>query len=230
MAGLIARLSQVFGASDKQQSSDAAGDARDQQIELLQQVRRGAAEVAASRRALAQQQQELAAQMDTLTLTAKRAVERGRSELAREALARKHGLAAQLSALEAQHDQLQREEEQLVITSTRLQAKLDAIATRQRRDLAQMSAAEAQQRVAAAIDSMSDQLGAAEGAVQAGAASVAASQELLQVEPAVGIDDGVSAELAAIHAEVAQQAADAAQTNYQQPGGAGGQIQDEWGS
>lgn len=215
--GLFDRIARAFGSSEK---PPGPAQVDDQQVDLLQQVRRGAAEVAVSRRALAQQISAIVKQLDSMTITARRAVEQGQTELAREALARKQGLAAQLTALEAQHDQLQREEERLVITSTRLQAKLDAIRARQHSDGARLAAAEAQQRVQAAFE-----------AVQESQASVAATDALLQApEPVDQSAAAVAAELAAIQTEVAQRGAEAgAGGEYHQPGQAGGQIQDEWG-
>lgn len=231
MAGLIDRITRAFGAS-KTAPADVAAEADDRQAELLQQVRRAAAEVAASRRTLAGQMTSIASQMDTLTVTARRAVEQGRSELAREALARKQGLAQQLGSLENQHDQLQREEERLVITSTRLRAKIDAIRAQHHSEWARLAATEAQQRVQAAFESISGELGAADQAVRQGQASVAASDALLQApEPIDQAAAEVAAELAAMQTEVAQRAAEReTDGRYRQPGEAGGKIQDEWGS
>ncbi|MGI5951981.1 MAG: PspA/IM30 family protein [Brooklawnia sp.] len=217
MVGLINRISRAFGSAAK---SAPEADAQDQQTELLQQVRRGAAQVAASRRELAAELNRIAAQMDSLTLTARRAVEQGRDGLAREALASKQRLGQQLGELETQHAQLQLEEEKLVITSTRLQARLDALRATQGSQGAQAAAAEARQRVDQALQML-----------QAGQASVAASEALLaQPVPAEPDEAGVAAELAAIEAEVVARDTDqASSTSYQQPRPGDGQIQDEWG-
>lgn len=71
--------------------------------------------------------------------------------MAHEALVRKQALLQQLAGLETQHAQLQREEENLILTATRLQAKVDSIRTKQSTVWAQYSAAEASARVTAAL-------------------------------------------------------------------------------
>lgn len=232
MPGIFDRIRGAFGAGrpEPQPPSNPRtqlGDAYAQQTELLQQVRRGAASVAASRRQLATQQEKLAAEIDSLTATAHRLLDQGRDDLASEALARKHGLTQQLRALEAQHSQLQREEENLVLTSTRLQAKVDSIRTKQNTVWAQYSADEAAARVAAALGDID--LGAAGQSVQRASALLA--DQALETPPS---DDpaGIFDELAAMKAErAARGPAAPGEGSYQQPSPKlGGTVQDSTGA
>ncbi|MPM99922.1 hypothetical protein SDC9_147117 [bioreactor metagenome] len=222
MPGIIDRIARAFGSQSD--DSKPAGDTRSeledayaQQTELLQQVRRGAAGVASSRRQLAAQQADLAAEIDSLTATAHRLLDQGQDSLAHEALVRKQALLQQLAGLETQHAQLQREEENLILTATRLQAKVDSIRTKQSTVWAQYSAAEASARVTAALGGID--LGAAGAVVQR-------ADELLHTtavpEPLAADELRAAAadELAAIRAALADRAPAApGEGSYQQPGG-----------
>lgn len=250
MAGMRARISRVFGSGkdDSRPADDQKAPFEDhfaEQTELLQQVRRGAASVAASRKLLAQQLTRVAAELDSLTLTARRSLQQGREDLAREALLRRQGLARQLAALECDHGQLQLEEERLVLTSTRLQAKLDTLRARQETDWATYSAVEAQARVDEALQAMSADVGNAGQTVQRAAASARASEAsaaatdmLLSVPAPIPADDQAELaaraekELAAMKAELASDGpVQAGQGVYSQPGQEEGTspVQDVWG-
>src|SRR5690606_31658667 len=94
------------------------------QLDLLQNVRRGVADVATSRKRVELQAQKMNQEVEKLTVQAQRALEANREDLAREALTRKSGLQTQLADLQTQHSALQGEEEKLVRASSRLQAKV----------------------------------------------------------------------------------------------------------
>ncbi len=163
--GIFARISMIFRAkADK--ALDRVEDPREtldysyqRQLELLQKVRRGVADVATSRKRVELQANQLSGEMDKLTNQAQAALQAGREDLAREALTRKSGLTAQLADLQAQHAQLQGEEEKLVRASTRLQAKVDAFRTRKETIKATYSAAEAQTRINEAFTGISEEMG-----------------------------------------------------------------------
>lgn len=165
MAGIFERISLIFRAkADK--ALDKMEDPREtldysyqRQLDLLQKVRRGVADVATSRKRVELQATKLNGEMEKLTLSAQRALEAGREDLAREALTRKSGLAQQLDDLQVQHAQLQGEEEKLVRASTRLQAKVDAFRTRKETIKATYSAAEAQTRINEAFTGISEEMG-----------------------------------------------------------------------
>ena len=172
MAGLFERLRIIFNAkADK--ALDKWEDPREtldysyqRQLELLQKVRRGVADVATSRKRVELQANQLDSEMKKLALSAQRALEVNREDLAREALTRKSGLQGQLDDLMQQHAQLQVEEEKLVRASTRLQAKVDAFRTRKETIKATYSAAEAQTRINEAFTGISEEMGDVGMAIQ----------------------------------------------------------------
>ena len=172
MAGIFQRMSLIFSAkTDK--ALDKLEDPREtldysyqRQLELLQKVRRGVADVATSRKRVELQANQLNTQIDKLTQQAQKALEVGREDLAREALTRRSGLQQQLTDLQAQHAQLQGEEEKLTRASQRLQAKVDAFRTRKETIKATYSAAEAQTRINEAFSGISEEMGDVGMAIQ----------------------------------------------------------------
>lgn len=172
MSGIFQRMSLIFRAkTDK--ALDKMEDPRQtldysyqRQLELLQKVRRGVADVATSRKRVELQANGLNTQVEKLNGQAKKALEVGREDLAREALSRKSGLQQQLADLQAQHAQLQGEEEKLVRASQRLQAKVDAFRTRKETIKATYSAAEAQTRINEAFSGIGEEMGDVGMAIQ----------------------------------------------------------------
>ena len=172
MSGIFQRMSLIFRAkTDK--ALDKMEDPRQtldysyqRQLELLQKVRRGVADVATSRKRVELQANGLSTQADKLTQQAQKALEVGREDLAREALTRRSGLQQQLADLQTQHAQLQGEEEKLVRASQRLQAKVDAFRTKKETIKATYSAAEAQSRIGEAFSGISEEMGDVGLAVQ----------------------------------------------------------------
>src|SRR6476620_3413781 len=169
---VMKRLSLIF-RSKANNALDKFEDPREtldysyqRQLELLQKVRRGVADVATSRKRVELQANGLNTQIDKLTQQAQKALEVGREDLAREALTRRSGLQQQLSDLQVQHAQLQGEEEKLTRASQRLQAKVDAFRTRKETIKATYSAAEAQTRINEAFSGISEEMGAVGMAVQ----------------------------------------------------------------
>lgn len=164
MAGIFERIALMF-KTKANKALDKYEDPREtldysyqRQLELLQNVRRGVADVATSRKRVELQAQQLNSQMEKLQLSAQRALAGNREDLAREALTRKSALAGQLSDLQEQHAMLQAEEEKLVRASTRLQAKVDAFRTRKETIKATYSAAEAQTRINEAFTGISEEM------------------------------------------------------------------------
>jgi len=172
MSGIFQRMSLIFRAkTDK--ALDKMEDPRQtldysyqKQLELLQKVRRGVADVATSRKRIELQANGLTTQADKLTAQAQKALEVGREDLAREALTRRSGLQQQLADLQTQHAQLLGEEEKLVRASQRLQAKVDAFRTKKETIKATYSAAEAQSRIGEAFSGISEEMGDVGLAVQ----------------------------------------------------------------
>ena len=170
--GLWQRFKLIF-ASKANKALDKAEDPREtldysyeKQLELLQKVRRGVADVATSRKRIELQIQNLAQQTDKLSEQAKAALAGGREDLAREALTRKSGLQQQIADLQVQLAQLQDQEEKLVVASQQLQAKVDAFRTKKETIKATYSAAEAQTKINEAFAGISSELGDVGLAVQ----------------------------------------------------------------
>ncbi|PZS16291.1 MAG: phage shock protein A, partial [Acidimicrobiales bacterium] len=84
------------------------------QLEMLQKVRRGVADVATSRKRIELQADQLKASASKLEGQARQALGQGREDLATEALTRRSGLATQLTDLETQHAQLSAQEAKLI--------------------------------------------------------------------------------------------------------------------
>ncbi len=163
--GLWQRFTMIFKAKAST-ALDKAEDPREtldysyeKQLELLQKVRRGVADVATSRKRIELQIANLAKQADKLQQQAKAALGAGREDLAREALTRKSGLQQQVADLTEQLAQLQDQEEKLIQASQQLQARVDAFRTRKETIKATYSAAEAQTKISEAVTGISDELG-----------------------------------------------------------------------
>lgn len=161
---LSRRLAMIFRAKATK-ALDRAEDPREtldysysKQLEMLQQVRRGVADVATSRKRLELQAQQLAASAGKLHEQASQAVAAGREDLAREALARRAAARQQLEDLDAQHAALRDQEDKLVAASQRLQAKVDAFRTRKETMKATYTAAEAQTRIGEAFTGISEEM------------------------------------------------------------------------
>jgi phage shock protein A len=136
------------------------------QLEMLQKVRRGVADVATSRKRVELQMNQIQQQSNKLEKQARDALGAGREDLAREALTRRSSAQSQLSDLQAQYASLQAEEEKLTIASQRLQSKVDAFRTRKETIKATYTAAEAQTRINEAFSGISEEMGDVGMAIQ----------------------------------------------------------------
>lgn len=163
--GMWQRFTLIF-KSKANKALDRAEDPREtldysyeKQLELLQKVRRGVANVATSRKRLELQIGQLDQQSGKLESQAKAALAGGREDLAREALTRRSGLTTQLNDLHAQLATLQDQEEKLTQASQRLQAKVESFRTKKETIKATYSAAEAQTKINEAFSGISEELG-----------------------------------------------------------------------
>lgn len=163
--GLGQRLSMIFKAKASK-ALDRAEDPREtldysyqRQLELLQQVRRGLADVTTSRRRVELQAQQLSAAMDKLQHQAADALAAGREDLAREALTRRSAAEQQLAELSGQQTSLQAEQDKLTAASDRLQAKVEAFRVRKETIKATYTAAEAQTRIGEAVSGIGEEMG-----------------------------------------------------------------------
>ena len=169
---IMKRMGLIF-RSKANKALDRAEDPREtldysyqKQLELLQKVRRGVADVAPSRKRLELQLNQLQQQQQKLHEQAQKALSMGREDLAREALTRRSGLQPQLDSLQQQHAQLQAKEEELTVASQRLQAKVEAFRTQKETMKATYTAAEAQTKIGEAFSGISEEMGDVGMAVQ----------------------------------------------------------------
>lgn len=143
-------------AEDPRQTLDYSYE---KQLQLLQQVRRGVADVATNRKRLELQAEQLTASGQKLRSQATQAVSMGREDLAREALTRGAAIQQQLTDLGEQHATLRAQERQLTASSQRLQAKVDAFRTRKETLKATYTAADAQTKLSEAFSGISEEMG-----------------------------------------------------------------------
>jgi len=169
---LMRRLAMLFRAKANK-ALDRAEDPREvldysyeRQLELLQQVRRGLADVATSRRRIELQLAQLQQSAAKLHGQAQQALAAGREDLAREALTRRAAVTAQMGDLQAQQASLQAEQDKLTVASQRLQAKVEAFRTRKETIKAAYTAAEAQTRIREAVTGISEEMGDVGMAIQ----------------------------------------------------------------
>ena len=161
---VLRRLSTIFQAKANK-VLDKAEDPREildysyeRQLEQLEKVRRGVADVATSRKRVELQAAQLQASVDKLESQARDALAMGKEDLAREALTRKEAAASQLAGLNTQVAQLAEEEQKMVEASKRLQAKVDAFRTHKEVIKATYTAAEAETKVGEAVSGISEEM------------------------------------------------------------------------
>ena len=180
------------------------------QLELLQNVKRGVAEVTTSKKRLELQKAKLTQNIDKLNGQAKDAVKADREDLARLALERKNELMSQVQTLDQQIIDLNREQEKLQATEKRLSAKVESFRTKKETIKAQYSAAEAQVKITESVTGISEEMADVGLAVQRAEektenmkARSAALDELLEqgtLEDFTGKEDDIEKELAKISA------------------------------
>ncbi|WP_203971035.1 PspA/IM30 family protein [Planotetraspora silvatica] len=162
---VMKRLSMIF-KSKANKALDKMEDPREtldysyqRQLELLQKVRRGVADVATSRKRVELQINQLEGQANKLENQGRQALSAGREDLAREALNRRNGVNTQIADLRIQYGNLQGEEEKLTLASQRLQTKVDSFRTKKETIKATYTAAEAQTRINEAFSGISEEMG-----------------------------------------------------------------------
>jgi phage shock protein A len=163
--GIIQRIAMIFRAKANA-ALDKAEDPREtldysyeKQLEMLQKVRRGVADVATSKKRLELQAAKLEQSVTKLDGQARTALQAGREDLARVALERKKGVQMQLQSLDEQRAQLQGEQDKLVMAEQRLTARVEAFRTQKETIKAQYTAAEAQTRIGEAVAGISEEMG-----------------------------------------------------------------------
>jgi phage shock protein A len=119
----------------------------EQMLDQLTQVRRGLVSIAASRKQIELQEQQLQKTAAHLQDQAKAALSQGNDDLAKEALSRKAAAQAQIDSLEPQQQQLAEEQQKLEQTLAALQKRVDAFRSQKEVLKAQYTAAKAESSV-----------------------------------------------------------------------------------
>lgn len=147
--GLFSRAHDIVQAKanralDKAEKPDEMLDlSYEKMLEQITQVRRALVDIAASRKRIELQEEQLQHSADHLQDQAKAALQAGREDLAREALSRKAAASQQIEQMEPQHQQLVEEEAKLSQTLQALQARVNQFRTQKETLKAQYSAAKA---------------------------------------------------------------------------------------
>jgi phage shock protein A len=177
----------------------------EQMLDQLTKVRQALVTVAASRKQIELQEQQLQHSADHLEEQAKAALGLGQEDLAREALQRKAAAQAQIDGMESQHQQLNEEQEKLEQTLAALQERVNQFRTQKETLKAQYTAANAEASVNESVAGISSTLGDSGAALQRAQDKIANMQaragaldELLQsgvLEDVGGDTDDIQKEL-----------------------------------
>jgi len=164
MAGLMSRASMIIKskfsamlgrAENPQETLDYSYE---RQLESLQNVRRGIADVVTAKKRLQLQTQQLEQNVVKLETQARQAVTVNREDLARQALERKSGLQQQLQSLDTQVQQLDQQQQKLTQNEQELSARIEQFRSQKEVMKAQYSAAEAQVRIGEAATGIGRQM------------------------------------------------------------------------
>jgi phage shock protein A len=189
VAGIFQRITSIFQAKtnkalnkieDPRETLDLSYE---KQLDNLTKVRKSVADVATARKRIELQAAELQKQADKLQSQAKAALEQGNEDLAREALARREALGAQLADLEVQHTQIKEQEDKLIQTSQTLQNQVEEFRTRKETIKATYTAAEAQTKIGEAVAGISTSMG------DAGQAMARAQDKISEMQARAGAMD-----------------------------------------
>ena len=164
MAGLGGRMSTVFKAKISRllDKSEDPGETLDygynKQLEMLQNVKKGIADVVTSKKRLQMQSQKHEQQVVKLDTQARQAMAQGREDLARAALERKTVAQTELQGLDAQVTELEAQQEKLTENERKLRQKIEAFRTKKEVIKAQYSAAEAQVKIGEAASGVGEEM------------------------------------------------------------------------
>jgi phage shock protein A len=128
------------------------------QVESLQNVKKGIADVVTSKKRLQMQSQKLEQSVVKLDTQARQAMGQGREDLARAALERKTVAQTELQSLDQQVTELEAQQDKLTESEKQLRSKVEAFRTKKEVIKAQYSAAEAQVKISEAAHGVGEQM------------------------------------------------------------------------
>jgi phage shock protein A len=200
---LAAKANKALDAAEK--PDEMLDLSYEQMLDHLTKVRQALVTVAASRKQIELQEQQLQHSVDHLQEQAKTALAAGKEDLAREALQRRASAQDQIDGMEAQHQQLNEEEQKLEQTLAALQERVNQFRTQKETLKAQYTAASAETAVNESVAGISSTLGdsgatlqQAQDKIETMQARAGALDELLQsgvLEDVGGGTDDIQKEL-----------------------------------
>jgi phage shock protein A len=128
------------------------------QVELLQNVKKGIADVVTSKKRLQLQTQKMEQDVVKLDTQARQALAQGREDLARTALERKTLIQTEMQSLDTQIAELEKQQEQLTENEKKLRTKIESFRTKKEVIKAQYSAAEAQVKISEAATGVGEEM------------------------------------------------------------------------
>ena len=164
MPGIGGRFSTVIKAkiSKLLDRAEDPGETLDygyqKQIEYLQNVKKGIADVVTSKKRLQMQSSKLEQSIVKLDTQARQALAQGQEDLARTALERKTLAQNELQSLDQQIAELEHQQDSLTENEKRMREKIEAFRTKKEVIKAQYSAAEAQVQISEAANGVGEQM------------------------------------------------------------------------
>jgi phage shock protein A len=164
MPGLSGRMSTVVKAKiskllDRAEDpSETLEYSYQKQIELLQNVKKGIADVVTSKKRLQLQEENIKGQVVKLDTQARQALAAGNEELARVALERKNVAQTELQSLDSQVAELEQQQQQMTESEQKLRTKIEQFRSKKEVVKAQYSAAEAQVRISEAATGVGEEM------------------------------------------------------------------------
>src|SRR5579871_3328401 len=164
MAGLTGRMSTVVKAkvSKLLDRAEDPGETLDysyqKQVEQLQNVKKGIADVVTAKKRLQMQESSLQQSLVKLDTQARQALSQNNEDLARAALERKNVAQTELQSLDTQVGELEDQQQKLTDSEKQLRSKIEAFRTKKEVIKAQYSAAEAQVRISEAATGVGEQM------------------------------------------------------------------------
>src|SRR5579863_416015 len=164
MPGLTGRMSTVAKAKISKVLDRAEDPAEtldysyQKQLEQLQNVKKGIADVVTAKKRIQAQESSLQQQIVKLDTQARQALAANREDLARTALERKNVIQTELQSLDPQVKELEQQQESLTTSEQNLRTKIEQFRTKKEVIKAQYSAAEAQVRISEAATGVGDSM------------------------------------------------------------------------
>jgi phage shock protein A len=164
MAGTSGRFTTVIKAKINKllDKAEDPGETLDysyqKQLESLQGVKKGIADVVTAKKRLQMQSSKLEQSVVKLDTQARQALAQGNEELARTALERKNVAQSELQGLDQQVSELEAQQQKLTDSEQKLRTKIEAFRSKKEVIKAQYSAAEAQVRISEAATGVGEEM------------------------------------------------------------------------